>query len=79
MVPDVPIHRCKRGKGEEERKDPDQGKRTMKVKTEYKPQQAPQEKESTLLAGQSEWVIIPSKIVNSSPKPQTAENDVPPV
>lgn len=51
----------------------------MKVTTEYKPQQAPQEKESTLLAGQSEWVIIPSKIVNSSPKPQTAENDVPPV
>lgn len=32
----MPSHRCKREEGEEERKDPDQAKRTMKIKTEYK-------------------------------------------
>lgn len=57
-----------KGERREERKDPDQAERTMKIKTILTVAGTPRDSNPT--SGQVERVIIHSKIVNSSPKSQ---------
>lgn len=71
-VLEVPIHRCNR---EKERK---KEKILTKLKDPWKPNQG-RNYGSTPKKSNKERAIICSRIINSTPKPQTAENYKPPV
>lgn len=78
VLPGVPIHRYKGGKGKDKEEYSNQAERCLETKTRALTVTNPKSKYPPL-SGHAQQMIICSRIVDSSPKPRTAENCMPPV